>query len=122
MRSSVRETLVTAVAVLLFASILFVQPRLVGGLKGSFKRDNTHCNGKGMIRSDNTCNCYSGYRGANCTLRYCPFGQSWATMPTADHVRNRPNVECSNMGLCDIHTGLCACRDGFEGRACERRK
>ena len=122
MKSSTKEALVAGAVALLFATVLFTQPSLVGGLKGSFKKDTTHCNGKGMINKDSTCNCYSGYRGANCTLRYCPFGKSWATMPEADHVRNRPNVECSDMGICDLHTGLCACRDGFEGRACERSK
>jgi hypothetical protein len=120
MKSSTRENLVTAVVVLLFATVLFLQPTMVGALKGSYKRDTVHCNGKGMINSDNTCNCYSGYRGANCTLRYCPFGKSWATMPIADHTRNRVNVECSNMGTCNINTGKCACRENFEGRACER--
>lgn len=121
-RSSYKEILVTAAVVLLFAVILFIQPTLVGGLKSSYKKDTKHCNGKGMINADSTCNCYSGYRGANCTLRYCPFGKSWATMPISDHKRYRPNVECSNMGSCDLHSGKCTCRAGFEGRACERSK
>ena len=30
-------------------------------------------------------------------------------------------VECSNMGVCDRSTGLCTCREGFEGIACERQ-
>lgn len=122
MKSSTKEVLVTAIAILLFVVILFLQPKLVEGLKGSFKKDTKFCNGKGMINSDHTCNCYSGYRGANCTLRFCPFGKSWATMPRADHTRHRPNVECSDMGTCDMHTGKCSCRNGFEGRACERSK
>ena len=30
------------------------------------------------------------------------------------------DMECSNMGVCDRATGQCACREGFEGPACER--
>lgn len=89
-------------------------------LPGRFKRDDRHCAGNGLVNDDNTCSCYSGWRGANCTLRYCPFGKSWVEFPVENHKRYRPEVECSNMGSCDLHTGRCLCRPGFEGRACER--
>ena len=29
-------------------------------------------------------------------------------------------AECSDMGTCDRVTGLCMCRDGFEGASCQR--
>jgi len=29
-------------------------------------------------------------------------------------------AECSNKGLCDRATGLCACITGYEGHACQR--
>jgi len=31
-------------------------------------------------------------------------------------------MECSNNGVCDRSSGLCKCRSGFEGSACERMK
>ncbi len=116
------ELLVTVATLVVFVIILFSQFRLVGGVPSKYKKDTKHCGGKGIINEDNTCSCYSGYKGPNCTLRYCPFGKSWASFPVADHTRYRPNVECSNMGLCNIHTGTCTCRNGYEGRACERSK
>jgi hypothetical protein len=89
-------------------------------LPARFKRDDRHCAGHGLVNEDNTCTCYSGWRGANCTLRYCPFGKSWVEFPVENHKRHRPEVECSNMGSCDLVTGRCLCRPDFEGRACER--
>ena len=122
MKKATKELLATFAAVILFLLILFSQPWLVGGLKSKYKKDTRHCAGNGLVNDDLTCTCYSGFRGANCTLRYCPFGPSWAEVPVANNKRYRPNVECSNMGTCDMKTGLCACREGFEGRACERCK
>jgi hypothetical protein len=67
---------------------------------------------------------------------------SWLSDPISDGVHNVPLVACSNMvdatnfsvnlphlqhalcfmlqGFCDIMTGQCDCRSGYEGRACER--
>ena len=67
-----------------------------------------------------TCSCINGYYGSDCQLRYCPFGSSWYSTPVRNHEREMPLIECSNMGYCDTKTGLCVCRTGFEGRACER--
>jgi hypothetical protein len=120
MKRGTKELIATAAAVVLFLVILFSQPWLVGGLKSKYKKDTRHCAGNGLVNDDLTCTCYSGFRGANCTLRYCPFGPSWAEIPVENNKRYRPNIECSNMGTCDMKTGLCECRPGFEGRACER--
>lgn len=55
-------------------------------------------------------------------IEYCPHGQSWLSKPVENNKRNRNLVPCSNMGRCDELTGKCACRKGYEGRACERCK
>jgi hypothetical protein len=55
-------------------------------------------------------------------IEYCPHGQSWLSKPVENNMRNRNLVPCSNMGRCNEITGLCACRKGYEGRACERSK
>lgn len=74
-------------------------------------------------------------------LVHCPFGASWLSKPYENYQRNEENVPCSNMvrhcihnllilkhsslflqGSCDILTGKCTCRPGFEGRACQRSK
>lgn len=79
------------------------------------------CNGRGSIdHKTGICNCISNWRGADCSLRYCPYGKSWSEPSQQDHQRYRPRVECSNMGICDMKTGTCQCRPGYEGRACER--
>lgn len=76
------------------------------------------------------CSCYDGYTGGDCALRTCPSGNAWwdepypiVTISATDTVTtaHKP-AECSNMGLCDRSTGVCACAAGFEGQACERTK
>lgn len=66
------------------------------------------------------CDCFTGYMGADCSLRICPSDRAWADQ--AIGIDNAHNLaECSNMGICDRQTGLCQCREGFEGKACERQ-
>lgn len=96
--------------------ILFLQPTLVGGVGSS-----TVCGGNGYFNSSNgLCICLSGYYGYNCQLRYCPAGTSWYSDPITNSSRFMPSLECSNMGFCNHTSGICKCRPGFEGRACER--
>ncbi len=79
------------------------------------------CSGHGRCNSpDRQCTCFDGYTGADCSLRICPFDKAWADQATETDVAHNP-AECSNMGLCDRATGLCICREGFEGIACERQ-
>jgi hypothetical protein len=71
-------------------------------------------------RPGRVCDCNEGYTGADCSLRLCPVSSAWVDQAVAvDDAHN--SAECSNMGLCDRETGLCACREGFEGVACERQ-
>jgi len=69
--------------------------------------------------SDYTCDCWDGYTGAACAERSCPFGRAWYDEATADNTAHAL-TECSNMGECDRATGVCDCRDNFEGEACDR--
>ena len=55
----------------------------------------------------------------DCQQRRCPLGTAWFDFPSANHVGHQTEIECSNMGHCDKRTGLCACRDGFYGGACQ---
>jgi hypothetical protein len=127
------------VCVLLVLLILFIQPTpvetAVSDVGGRFYEQKQQqcsisdggscaasiCNGRGNIDpKTGLCNCISNWRGGDCSLRYCPFGKSWSEPSQEDHKRYRPRVECSNMGICDMNTGKCKCRPGYEGRACER--
>lgn len=73
-----------------------------------------------MDKFGHECKCHSGYTGTACTLRVCPAGRAWADVPTAAQTAHADDVECSGFGHCDRATGKCACRDGFEGNACQR--
>lgn len=85
------------------------------------------CNGQGTCGPKDKCTCYvradvqtdPAYIGADCSQRTCPKGKAWADEATAANVAHAP-AECSNAGLCDRDAGICACFQGFEGKACER--
>ena len=86
---------------------------------------STDCNGRGQLNiiTDN-CICASPYYGLDCSLKRCPSGVPWmpilfnSSKSTSFNPGGR--VECSYMGICDSSTGICICRKGYEGRACER--
>eukprot|EP01038_Epipyxis_sp_PR26KG_P012023 gene12023-16094_t len=81
----------------------------------------TFCGGKGYVSHETKeCVCITGRHGNNCQYKYCPFGKAWFAQPLEDDTRNMPLTECSNMGECDMFSGVCKCKPGFEGRACER--
>ena len=71
---------------------------------------------------DETCICDYGFSGPDCSLRLCPAGRAWADYASANNTAHARHVECSNMGDCDRETGLCECRDGFGGDACQRMR
>ena len=51
----------------------------------------------------------------------CPYARAWSDEASATDVAHNL-AECSNRGLCDRTTGMCACESGrFEGAACERK-
>ncbi|KAH8074190.1 hypothetical protein JL720_10748 [Aureococcus anophagefferens] len=71
---------------------------------------------------DETCACDGGYGGADCSLRICPAGVAWSDYATANNTAHAAHFECSNMGSCDRESGLCECRSGFAGEACQRMR
>lgn len=89
-----------------------------------------YCNGHGLCKHNNQCECFEGwgaasdvttYRAADCSTRVCPSGMSWGDIPTASGENHRMS-ECSDKGWCDRVKGQCTCVDGFEGSACQRMK
>jgi len=78
------------------------------------------CNGKGRcLFPSRQCSCFDGYTGPDCSLKTCPYSYSWADSSIGvDKSHNL--AECSNNGICDRTTGICTCRSGFEGQACEK--
>ena len=78
------------------------------------------CKGRGYRDVDGSCVCSGRYYGENCEYLHCPFGPSWLAVPVEHYTRNAQFEECSDMGHCDMLSGICKCRDGYEGAACER--
>mmetsp|Transcript_11042 Transcript_11042/g.20465 ORF Transcript_11042/g.20465 Transcript_11042/m.20465 type:complete len:311 (-) Transcript_11042:4130-5062(-) len=59
------------------------------------------------------------YPKPDCSEMMCPFGKSWADVPTSATTAHG-DKECSDAGTCDRETGICTCFPGFEGSACDR--
>ena len=79
------------------------------------------CNSQGRCHTPGRiCKCFDGFAGADCSQRMCPFGLAWSDLAIGTDVAHQ-SAECSNMGTCDRTTGKCTCREGWEGKACERK-
>ena len=62
---------------------------------------------------DGVCKCHTGFSGVDCSEKQCPLG-----LPNQFA---KAEEECSGdiHGECDSKTGVCACKPGFGGFACE---
>lgn len=80
---------------------------------------NSNCSGHGICRNtSSTCACQDGWYGLNCELGSCPSGPAFFDEPIANDTAHQP-LPCSGNGLCNATTGLCECREGFTGPACD---
>mmetsp|Transcript_18301 Transcript_18301/g.65113 ORF Transcript_18301/g.65113 Transcript_18301/m.65113 type:complete len:827 (-) Transcript_18301:915-3395(-) len=78
------------------------------------------CSNRGVCDNATfTCQCNEGHYSANCALRKCPTSIAWFSEATGPD-EAREVQECSGMGDCEVTEGVCKCRDGFGGSACER--
>ena len=76
------------------------------------------CSGNGVC--DEGCHCFPGFHGVDCSIRVCPSGRAWVDFPTTNNLAHANFTECSNMGACDRQSGVCKCRPGFGGAACDQ--
>jgi hypothetical protein len=70
-------------------------------------------NVNGMPKFDGVCKCHAGFSGADCSEMQCPLG-----LPNQFA---KSEEECSGdiHGDCNSKTGVCSCKPGFGGFACE---
>lgn len=90
-------------------------------LKGCSISGADACNNRGFCSNESsTCSCFEGWFGLTCNLKKCPLGPAIFDEPTTATSAHGLS-ECSNAGFCDRQSGLCECRPGFSGKACEIR-
>lgn len=78
-----------------------------------------NCNRNGRCTKFQTCDCFSGYEGNDCSRRICPSGPAFADVPSAINTAHLDKV-CSGNGVCDHNSGTCNCNSGFHGHNCGR--
>jgi len=77
------------------------------------------CSGQGSCGKYDTCDCYPGYQGADCSARGCPYSRAWSDTAQGNDDAHHW-AECGNRGTCDRNSGECECNEGFTGAGCAR--
>ena len=90
------------------------------GLKMKSCPSSCSYNGYCTNGTNGHCVCNTGYIGVDCSQRVCPSGKAWFDIPDINNNAHRDYTECSNMGHCNRVTGICDCRFGFTGAACDQ--
>ncbi|ETW07561.1 hypothetical protein H310_02048 [Aphanomyces invadans] len=65
-----------------------------------------------------TCACAVGWTTGDCSMRDCPKGTSWFSLPSRTNEAHTVRTTCSDGGTCDPITGECECFPPFEGPSC----
>ncbi|KAJ8605581.1 hypothetical protein CTAYLR_000006 [Chrysophaeum taylorii] len=107
-------------ALLVISLTVSIEGCPVGYENGEICSGHGHCAENTSSGLDETCVCDDGFAGGDCSQRICPSGRAWVDVATGNNTAHGRYVECSDMGYCDRYTGVCACREGFTGSACDR--
>lgn len=76
------------------------------------------CSNNGRCNSFGQCECFSPYKGLDCSNRQCPLGKRLIDIPN-NFDEAHSTAECSGQGLC-LPDGTCECAEGFSGTNCAR--
>lgn len=79
------------------------------------------CSQNGYCSKWNTCECFKGFEGNDCSRRSCPTGPALADVAIAKDTAHQ-NISCSGRGVCNYNTGICKCQDGYSGYNCAKSK
>lgn len=84
--------------------IISLFPSLVGSAVGGGEYEcPNNCSNHGICSFRETphknrmCQCFPGWTGVDCSIRYCPAGTAWADVPYGNNLAHFPYTECSRM-------------------------
>ena len=100
------------------ASMLFTAVFLISVLLSTDGACQNRCNKNGVCNKFGICECFTGFKGAECSLKSCPYGPVIGGIATSNDTLHDSNIECSGKGKCDYETGNCVCFPLYGGAAC----